>query len=93
MNLSRPQLTPAFMLSLAVCSIPGVLAAFVATLGAAFGWGDLSFRTPVYYGIMAVSAWRPVSKFVAWQLWRREVAGRPTCWRAPAAARPDNTRR
>lgn len=60
-------------LSLIACSIPGAIIVLVATVGAWLQWGGLSFGNPIYYAILAVAAWCPVSKMVAWRFWRREV--------------------
>lgn len=66
-------------LSLVACSIPGAIVALVATLGALLHWGELSFSSPVYYATLAVAAWCPLSKIVAWRFWRREVESCLTC--------------
>ena len=60
-------------LSLIACSIPGAIIVLVATVGAWLQWGGLSFGNPLYYAILAVAAWCPVSKIVVWRFWRREV--------------------
>lgn len=65
--------TRVFLISLAACALPGAVVAFAATLGAALGWGGMSFSSPTYYLILAVAAWCPVSKLVVWRFWRREV--------------------
>lgn len=70
--------------SLIACSLPGAIIALVATLGAAFAWGGLSFGNPTYYLTLAVAAWCPVSKLVIWRSWRREVE---TC----LVCRPENS--
>lgn len=64
---------PSLKLSLIACSIPGAIIALVATVGAGLQWGGLSFGNPIYYAILAVAAWCPVSKMVVWRFWRREV--------------------
>jgi hypothetical protein len=74
--------------SLIACSIPGALVALVATLGAWLGSGGLSFSNPVYYATLALAAWCPVSKIIAWRLWRRKVdMPCPTCIPAKAIER------
>jgi len=73
--------------SLVVCSIPGALIVLVATLGAATGWGGLSFSSPTYYLTLAVAAWCPASKLIAWRLWRRKVETCLMCKPANAIGR------
>ena len=60
--------------SLMACAIPGVLVAFFATIGAALGWGELSFNAPTYYLILAIAAWCPASKLLVLHFWRRDPA-------------------
>ena len=68
-----PAFPRAFKVSLIACSIPGALVVLVATLGAWIQWGGLSFSDPIYYATLAIAAWCPVSKIIAWRLWRRRV--------------------
>lgn len=68
-----------FMISLLACAVPGALVAVIATLGAFFSWGGLSFGNPTYYLTLAVAAWCPASKWVVWRLWQREVTVCPAC--------------
>lgn len=65
--------------SLLTCSIPGVIIAVLATMGAAFGWSGLSFSSPTYYLILAIAAWCPVSKVLMWQFWQRQRSACLVC--------------
>lgn len=77
-----------FRVFILACSLPGAVIALVATLGAWWQWGGLSFSNPLYYATLAVAAWCPVSKIVAWRLWRRKVDLLcPTCIPAKAIER------
>ncbi len=60
--------------SLMACAIPGAVVAFFVTIGAALGWGELSFHAPTYYLILAIAGWCPASKLLMLRVWHRDPA-------------------
>lgn len=81
------RLPQALRISLIACSIPAVLIAAVATMGAAFGWSGLSFSSPMYYLILTIAAWCPLSKVLLWQFRQRQMNACVVCVPASAVQR------